>query len=433
MHHHLTTHHLTYNAVGMGLGKTATTLLAIADAILDFRSIGALVVAPLRVATMTWPWEVRKWDETAWLKVADLRTPEGQEAFLDASAHIYTINYESLHKLTALAKQRGSLPYDIEVWDEITMAKSHSSKRINRFRKETRRAPRRWGLTGTPTPNSLLDLFAQIRLLDNGERLGRAITRFRSAFFEPDFMGYTYTIRPGAADIIHSKIADIALALRSEDWLDIPDVHIEDVAVPLGDHQKAYDELKKELILEIDDEVVTAANAAVLVSKLLQFTSGVLYGEDGATASVHDAKLKALRKLVTDDPLLVMVAYRHEMDRIREEFPEAQFVEDHGPELFERWNRGEVPMLVAHPRSVGHGLNLQAGGNRMVWFTLTYSRECYEQGIARLARRGQLAETTVYRLICPGTIDEVVVEVLRDKKQGENRLLDALKMLKEKR
>lgn len=311
-----------------------------------------------------------------------------------------------------------------------TRAKSHSAKRINAFRRLPR-ASVRWGLTGTPTPNSLMDLFAQVRLLDDGQRLGKAFTRFRDTYFQPtDYMQYNWVPRPGAEEEIHAKIEDITLVLRSQDWLDIPDVQVVDVDVPLpADVMKRYKEFKKELLIEVDGKTLTAANAAVLILKLQQFTSGVIYDEERNHTTIHTAKIDALRKIKAR-PLLVAVQFRHEQDRIREAFPEAQFVEDHGSELFDRWNKGKVPMLVSHPASIGHGLNLQDGGCNLVWFSPTYNREHYEQMICRLARRGQTAETVVHRLICPGTVDEIVVEALRDKNEGENRLLEALKALK---
>ena len=431
MRDYLATHDVAFCCVGMGIGKTATTAVGILDRLADLQTSAALIVAPLRVATYTWPCEIAKWEQTRGIKVADIRTKEGKQAFLDGSANAYLINYESLHVVSDLLKKReGVLPYGIEVWDELTKAKSHSAKRINAFRRLPR-ASVRWGLTGTPTPNSLMDLFAQVRLLDDGKRLGKAFTRFRDTYFQPtDYMQYNWVPRPGAEEEIHAKIEDITLVLRSQDWLDIPDVQVVDVDVPLpADVMKRYKEFKKELLIEVDGKTLTAANAAVLILKLQQFTSGVIYDEERNHTTIHTAKIDALRKIKAR-PLLVAVQFRHEQDRIREAFPEAQFVEDHGSELFDRWNKGKVPMLVSHPASIGHGLNLQDGGCNLVWFSPTYNREHYEQMICRLARRGQTAETVVHRLICPGTVDEIVVEALRDKNEGENRLLEALKALK---
>jgi SNF2 family DNA or RNA helicase len=432
---HMLNNSATAGFVGMGIGKTATTLYALNELLHDLAVRAALVVAPLRVVNLTWPNEVEKWEQFRWMRVANLRTEEGKQAFIAGTAQLYLINYESLHVVGELLKKRkGKLPYDVEVWDETTKAKSHSSKRINAFRKLPR-APRRWGLTGTPAPNSLMDLFAQIRLLDDGAALGTSFTRFQQHYFDSDYMGWKWTPKGFAKDAINKAIAHLTVTLSSEDWLDIPDVHIEDVEVSLPD-PASYRQFERDLLIEIEGQTVTAANAAVLLGKLQQFTSGALYMEDKSTVHLHDAKLDALEKIVkkTDGPVLVAVNFQSEQDRLRARFPKAKFFADaktatEQQALLAAWNAGKVPMLVAHPASVGHGLNLQHGGNTLVWMTLTFSRENYEQMIARLARRGQENVTTVYRLVCPGTVDDVVVEALREKKETERSLLDSLKLL----
>ncbi len=432
---HFLRHPATAGFVGMGIGKTATSLYALNELLHDLAVRAALVVAPLRVVNLTWPNEVEKWEQFRWMRVANLRTEEGKQAFMAGTAQLYLINYESLHVVGELLKKRkGALPYDVEVWDETTKAKSHSSKRVNAFRKLPR-APRRWGLTGTPAPNSLLDLFAQIRLLDDGAALGTAFTRFQQLYFDSDWMGWKWTPKPWAKDAINKAIAHLTVTLSSEDWLDIPDVHIEDVEVSLPD-PASYRQFERDLLIEIEGQTVTAANAAVLLGKLQQFTSGALYMEDKSTAHLHDAKLDALEKIVkkTDGPVLVAVNFQSEQDRLRARFPKAKFFADaktaaEQQALLAAWNAGKVPILVAHPASVGHGLNLQHGGNTLVWMTLTFSREQVEQMIARLARRGQENVTVVHRLIVPGTVDDVVVEALREKKETERSLLDSLKLL----
>lgn len=432
---HMLAHPVTAGFVGMGIGKTATTLYALNELLHDLAVRAALVVAPLRVVNLTWPNEVEKWEQFRWMRVANMRTEEGKQAFLAGTAQLYLINYESLHVVGELLKKRkGKLPYDVEVWDETTKAKSHSSKRINAFRKLPR-APRRWGLTGTPAPNSLMDLFAQIRLLDDGAALGTSFTRFQQHYFDSDYMGWKWTPKGFAKDAINKAIAHLTVTLSSEDWLDIPDVHVEDVEVVLPD-PASYRQFERDLLIEIEGQTVTAANAAVLLGKLQQFTSGALYMEDKSIVHLHDAKLDALAAIVkkTDGPVLVAVNFQSEQDRLRARFPKAKFFADaktatEQQALLAAWNAGKVPMLVAHPASVGHGLNLQHGGNTLVWMTLTFSRENYEQMIARLARRGQENVTTVYRLVCPGTVDDVVVEDLREKKETERSLLDSLKLL----
>jgi SNF2 family DNA or RNA helicase len=426
--------------VGMGIGKTASCLSALRTLFCELEAEGALVVAPNRVANLTWPEEVRDWDEFKWMKVANLRTPAGKAAFLDGKADIYTINYESLHVVSNLVAARGgTLPYDVCIWDELTKAKNPSAKRINRFRTKVPRPPRVWGLTGTPMPNSELDLFAQVRLIDDGVRLGKTFMLYRETYFsKADYMGYKWEVREGARNTIEERISDITLTLRSKDWVDIPDPIVEDVEIPMDeDLTEQYREFEKTLILQLKEGgEITAATAAALVTKLLQFTSGASYDEFKDVHVIHTLKVDALRRLVakTDGPVLVAVNFQHEQDRLRKAFPQAEFFRDAATAtqqaaLKDRWNAGKVPVLVAHPKSVGHGLNLQHGGSTLVWTTLTYSREDYEQMICRLARRGQTKQVRVYRLIIPGTVDEVVASVVESKADNEAKLLNALTML----
>jgi len=321
-----------------------------------------------------------------------------------------------------------------------TKAKNPASKRINLLRRELPQVKHRIAMTGTPAPNSLLDLFAQVRLLDDGQRLGRSYDHFKKTYFAAtDYQQYNWEPIPGAAERIDQRIADITLTLRTSDWLkDLPDCHIEDVEVKLPEHVlEQYEEFKKELILELRSEVqITAANAAVLVRKLLQFTSGAIYDGEKKVHEVHDCKTAALAKIAkqTKGPLLVICDFKHEQDRIRRKFPQARFFADAKTpalqmQMISQWNRKEIPMLVGHPMSMGHGLNLQTGSQTMVWMSLTYSRECYEQTIARLHRRGQKDVVTVYRLMVPDTVDDVVAEVLEEKRNTEQRLLTALMLL----
>ena len=303
---------------------------------------------------------------------------------------------------------------------------------------------RRWALTGTPAPNSTLDLFAQVRLLDDGERLGKSFDQFKKTWFHAtDFNQYNWQINDGAQARIEQKISDITITLRSSDWLtDVPDACLDDIEIRVPqDLMHKYEEFERELVLTLRDEVeITAANAAALVNKLLQFTSGAVYDADKKWHPIHDLKMKALEKLFKADksPLLVACQFKHEQERIRKQFPMARFFSDATTptlqqSLLVQWNDGKVPMLVAHPRSIGHGLNLQHGSARMCWTSLTYSREEYEQFIARLARRGQKRVVMIHRLMMPGTVDDVVAEVLERKKANEQGLLSALMMLESAR
>jgi hypothetical protein len=426
--------------VGMGVGKTAAVLAHLNDLFLSGESVGALVVAPLRVANLTWPNEIRDWDQFSWMKIANLRTENGQRAFLNGKAHIYLINYEALKTLVSLVeRRRGKLPYDVVIFDELTRAKNPSSKRINLYRHKVPRVERQIGLTGTPMPNSWLDLFAQVRLVDEGERLGSNFLQFKRQYFYGSEQQFSpWKAKAGTTEMLEQKISDITVTLKSSDWLNIPDTVFEDIEIEFPEELRdRYKKLERDLIIELrKDKVLNVANAAALVSKLLQFTSGHMYDEERGVHPIHNLKFDALHKLAKahHEPLLVASIFQHEQTRIREQFPQAKFFADAKNEttqqkLLDDWNAGKVPMLVAHPASIGHGLNLQHGSSIMVWITLTYSREYYEQMIARLARRGQENIIKVYRLMVPGTADDAVAEALASKADNEARLISALQML----
>lgn len=418
--------------MGMGMGKTATTLAALEALMLDGACSGALIVAPLRVATLTWPHEVERWFPH--LRIADLRTAEGMETLKRGGAHLYTINYESLPRLArTYFYNRRSLAFDTVVFDELTMAKNPSSKRIRALRPYLPKLTRRWGLTGTPTPNSLLDLWAQIHLLDDGASLGRSMSHFRDSYFTSDYMGYNWTLRPGAEDSIYRLLSSVALTLRSSDYLDIPDTVYEDVEVPLPEPaREVYEELERELLVllrEKDAEIV-AVNAAVLVNKLLQVAGGAIYDAERRIHDLHTAKVDALKKLVAriKEPVLIACNFIHEKERIAKAIPGCVEWSD---DVLPRWNAGKIKAVVAHPKSIGHGLNLQAGGRTTIWFSRTWSRELYDQFNARVARKGQDKVPQVFHLVSPGTADEAVAEALRMKADGQNALLAALKSIQE--
>lgn len=417
---------------GMGLGKTGATLNAIDHLLANGIIRGALIVAPLRVATMTWPHEIEQWGFPN-IKVASLRTQEGIKAWNDRSANVFLVNYDMLQQFVDrfLKHGTGVSPVDMVVWDEITRAKNPASKRIKAFRPYRKMFSRHVGLTGTPAPNSYLDLFAPMRLLDGGERLGSAITHFRSRYFDQSYNGFSYTLKGDwAAKAIEEKISDIVLTLRSEDWLDIPPTTLVDIEVPLPDHaKKAYRKLEKELLLLVDRSEITAMNAAVLTSKLIQLTSGTIYDTEKNVVHIHDAKIKALKKLSKDanKPLLVATGFIHERERIVREVPGAEIFRE---DRLDAWNAGKIKLWVADPRSIGHGLNLQKGGDTVVWFSMTYSRELYDQTNARLARTGQKKETTIYRILADDTIDWAVAEAIRQKGEQQHGLMTALKNLK---
>ncbi len=426
--------------ISMGIGKTAAILQHVSDLLLNADIIGALVVAPMRVINLTWSSEIRDWDQFRWMRYANLRTESGQRDFLNGTGHVFGINYESLHLLVSLIQRRkGKLPYDLEIWDESTKSKNPSSKRINHFRRHAPRTHRRIAITGTPAPNSHLDLFAQVRLIDDGERLGSNYLTFKKTHYFSPFMPFQpWKPKAGTDKLIEEKIADITCTLRAVDWLNLPETTYEDVEIHFPKElQDRYETLEKELVIELrKDKMLNVGSAAALVTKLLQFTSGHMYCEEREVHPIHNLKFEALKRIADkeEQPLLVATIFLHEQQRIREQFPEAKFFADaKTPEtqrrLLEDWNAGKIRMLVAHPASASHGLNLQHGSSIIVWMTLTYSRELYEQMIARLARRGQERLIKVYRLLCPSTVDDAVAEALANKAENEARLISALQML----
>ena len=412
----LTSSPRAYCTVGLGLGKTATTLSALNELFRDGAIRSALIVAPLRVARITWPNEVRKWDQFQWMDVEHLMDGEPKN-----DAQLYLINYERLQKLTTLDF------CDVVVFDEITRAKNHASRRIKALHPLLKKRHRRWGLTGTPRPNSIMELFGQIRLLDDGERLGSKYHSFRDRYFYPtDYMRYNWEPRPGSEELIYSKIQDITLTLRSSDYLDVADTEVIDVPVSMSDSAwKVYSRLEKEFIAVIKGRDITAANAAVLVNKLLQVCSGAIYAEDRSVQVVHEDKILELKVLLKslNEPALIACSYIHEAKRICNLIPGAVHSTQVKGNLEDEWNSGRIKYLVADPRSLGHGLNLQQGGRNVIWFSPTWSRELYDQFNARVARKGQQQVPRVYRLLVPATMDDVVVESLREKGDGQAAML----------
>lgn len=412
---HLLANDRAYASVGLGLGKTASTLFALNNLFQDGAIRAALIVAPKRVARMTWPNEIEKWDQFGWMKVEHLLNdpPSGK-------AQIYLINYDRLDRLESLKF------CDVVVFDEITKAKNPQSKRINAIR-PLFKGQRRWGLTGTPRPNSLMELFAQIRLLDDGQRLGRAFTGFRDGYFFPtDYMRYNWAPKPGAEERVYTKISDLTVTLRSSDYLNVPDAILNDVEISLPPPaQDAYDELEKQFLVLTKDGEVVARNAAVLAGKLHQIAGGTVYNDDKTISPLHGEKIAALEKIVRDvkEPLLVACNYVHERERVVASIKGAVDASKFKGDIEKAWNSGGIPMLVADPRSLGHGLNLQQGGRTVVWFSPTWSRELYDQFNARVARKGQSQQPLIYRILAKGTIDEAIVETLRERGDAQNAML----------
>lgn len=412
---HLLSHERAYASVGLGLGKTASTLSAINTLFQEGAIRAALIVAPKRVARMTWPNEIAKWDQFRWMKVEHLigTKPSGQ-------AQIYLINYDRLGELDDLSF------CDVVVFDEITKAKNPQSKRINGLRPLFRNHMR-WGLTGTPRPNSLMELFGQIRLLDDGQRLGRAFTSFRDTYFYPtDYMRYNWEPKPNSEGRVYQKINDITVTLRSSDYLNLPDTILEDVEITLPDDvQEAYDELKKQFLIATPEGEVVARNAAVLVGKLHQIAGGGVYNDDGDSVGLHDTKIEALKGIAkkVGEPLLVACNYVHERERVCKAIKGSVNAATFKGDIEKAWNTGSLPMLVADPRSLGHGLNLQEGGRTVVWYSPTWSRELYDQFNARVARKGQAGQPLIFRILAKGSIDEAIVETLRERGDAQHEML----------
>lgn len=405
--------------VGLGLGKTATALSAITELACDGDFRGALVVAPVRVARLTWPNEIRKWDQFKWMRYEIL---QGQKP--SGRSDIYLINYERLHELRDLSF------CDTVVFDELTRAKNPKSERINALRPLLGPVRRRWGLTGTPRPNSVLELYAQIRLLDDGKRLGPSSVAFRKCFCEPtDWNEHTWTAKPGAAEIIYQKIHDLCITLKSSDYLNIPDTVVEDVDVPLPAVAHAlYRQVEKELYGVVGDGgEILAPNAGALAIKLHQVAGGTVYDADRNVHIVHDAKISALKKLLktVDGNAIIFTSYRHERERVCAAIGGTDASRVTG-DIENLWNTGALGDLVADPRSMGHGLNLQAGGRTVIWYSPHWSRELYDQANARVARKGQTEIPIVYRLVCPGTIDDAIVETLRTRGDEQHEMLTML-------
>lgn len=415
----------------MGLGKSVSTLTAISDLQDSFSVQKVLVIAPLRVANSTWAQEAEKWEHLEHLKVSVCTGSEKtRRSALHREADVYVINRENVVWLVDLYKKKW--PFDCVIVDESSSLKNPSAKRFRALKKVLPYTNYMVLLTGTPSPNSLMDLWSQMYLIDFGESLGRTITGYRQRFFEQDFMGYRYTIRDGCADKIHNLISDRVISMSAEDYLDLPDrIDLETkVELPSG-VMRRYKELEKTLLAELETgEEVEAVSAAALANKMLQFSNGAAYHDEHKNwAEIHKEKLDALADIVEDNPdenILVAYNYKFDLERLQKRFPQAVIL-DKEHETIERWNRGEIKMLLAHPASAGHGLNLQRGGSMSVWFGLNWSLELYQQFNARLHRQGQTKPVRIIHIVAKDTIDERVLMVLKDKDATQSSLLDALK------
>ncbi|MCP4277847.1 MAG: DEAD/DEAH box helicase [Gammaproteobacteria bacterium] len=414
----------------MGLGKTLITLTAIADLSDSFTIGKTLVIAPLRVANTTWHTELKNWEHTRHLTYQICTGPvKSRVAALMRSADVYIINRENVKWLVDYYGDKW--PFDFVVIDESSSFKSSSSQRFKALKKVSKHIDRMVQLTGTPSPNGLLDVWSQIALLDGGERLGRNMTAYKQRYFTTDYMGFKYTPVEGADEAIHKKLEDIVVTMKADDYLDLPARIDTVVNVELKPTlMKQYNAFEREFVTEVIDEDVAAMTAATLANKLLQFANGGLYlDETRRYASVHDEKLRALADIVEDNPnenLLVAYNYKFDLEKLQEKFPDAVVMSKSGKEV-EQWNNGEIKMLLAHPASAGHGLNLQKGGNIVVWYGLNWSLELYLQFNGRLHRQGQTRPVTIAHIVTAGTIDEKVMKAIESKAVTQDALMLALK------
>lgn len=427
------THPISALLLDMGLGKTSITLTAINDLLFDsFEIHKVLVVAPLRVARDTWSAEIEKWEHLKNLQYSVVVGP-AQERLkaLCTPADIYIINRENIQWLV---EESGlTFDFDMAVIDELSSFKNHQSKRFKAFMKVRPKLKRIVGLTGTPANNGLMDLFAEFKLLDMGERLGRLIGQYRNAYFQPDkrngMVVYSYKPLPDAEQRIYDKISDITISMKATDHLKMPELISAEYMVQLSENEKEkYDRLKKDLIFSTEDNEVTAANAASLSNKLSQMANGAVYSDDGETVHIHDRKLDALEDIIESmngRPLLVAYWFKHDLERIKKRF---EIREIKSSEDISDWNSGKIPVALIHPASAGHGLNLQSGGSTLVWFGLTWSLELYQQTNARLWRQGQTADTVVIQhIIAKSTIDEQIMKALKTKDTTQAALITAVK------
>ena len=415
-----------------GLGKSVITLTAIKNLMARGEVNRVLVVAPLRVGKTTWPEEIGKWDHLTGLTyaVAIGSVAERLNA-LKAQADITIINRENVEWL--IDKSGMPFDYDMLVIDELSSFKSFKAKRFKALLKVRPKITRVVGLTGTPSSNGLMDLWAEFRLLDLGERLGRYITRYRLAYFTPDKRNaqvvFSYKPLPGAEERIYDKIDDITISMRASDYLKLPSLVMNTVVVEMGEKEKdIYDNLCDDMVVSLGESEIDAVNAASLSNKLLQMANGAVYGEEQSVHHIHDEKLNALEDLIESangKPVLVAYWFKHDLARIKAKFPFVREIKTDAD--IRAWNRGEVEVGVIHPASAGHGLNLQTGGSTLIWFGLTWSLELYQQTNARLYRQGQKNTVVIHHIVTKGTIDERVLKALEKKEKTQNSLIDAVK------
>lgn len=425
-------HPVTAILLDMGLGKSVITLTAINDLIYNrFEVNRVLVIAPLRVANNTWPDEIKKWGHLNYLTYSVVTGSKQQRlAALKQDVNIYIINRENLKWLV----EDSEVPffYDMIVIDELSSFKSYRSQRFKCLKKLRPHVKRIVGLTGTPSSNGLMDLWAEFRVLDMGQRLGRYITHYRTTYFDPDkrnqHMVFTYKPKPGAEQRIYQQISDITISMKSKDYLKLPPLTMNTVKVHLSNQEAAvYDTMRDQLVVDMAGKQIDALNAASLSNKLSQMANGTVYDDNRNQILIHDRKLDALEDLIeaaNGKPVLVAYWFKHDLEQIKQRFDvrEIKATKD-----ISDWNQGAIPVGVIHPASAGHGLNLQAGGSTLIWYGLTWSLELYQQTNARLWRQGQTDPVVIHHIITENTIDEDILAALKRKDKTQTALINAVK------
>ena len=424
---------INYLAIQMGMGKSVTTLTAISDALKIKKPFKTLVVAPKRVALSTWHTEIETWEHLNHLTysiVAGKTLPNRKKA-LAADADIYIINRENIPWIVDF--YGSDFPFKWLVIDEASSFKSHSSKRFKKLRTVRNLVSNVTLLSGTPSPQGLHDLWSQIFLLDNGKRLGKTVTAFRNRWFKTDYMGYSYEPQPFAQSQIEHAVSDVMVSMKSVDYLELPKLNNITVKVELDAKTlKYYKELRDTMMIDFtdSDSEITATEAAVVAGKMLQMANGAIYDDDRNVIHLHDAKIDALKEIVEDNPgeqFLVAYNFKHDLSRLKKAFPFAKTIEDNS--TIKDWNNSKIKMLLAHPMSCGHGLNLQKNpkGNTAIWFGLNWSLELRQQMDARLYRQGKTKPVTIIDIVADGTIDERVQQALKDKCSVQDALMYAIK------
>jgi SNF2 family DNA or RNA helicase len=433
---HIIDHRASGLFLDMGLGKTISTLMAIEDLFILGDINKVLVVAPKKVAEDTWSTEINKWDEISHLRISKILGSKVQrERAVEVDADVYVINRDNVKWL--VDNYFNAWQWDMLVIDELSSFKSSKSQRFRSLKKAMPYFKKVVGLTGTPAPNSLIDLWPQLYLLDKGNRLGRTISSYREQYFRSGrsngYVVYDYILKDGAEKAIHEKIADICISMKAEDYLNLPERIDNKIYVNLPKKvREEYKRLEKDLVIQVENKDIEASNAAVLTGKLLQMANGAIYTDDKSIINIHDEKIDKLLEIIDTSngkPLLVFYNFKHDYTRISEALTKLKIKHQslNNSEDIKKWNNGEIQVALLHPASAGHGLNLQYGGNIIVWFGLTWSLELYQQANARLHRQGQKEIVVINHLIAKGTVDEDVIKALGNKEVNQNVLLEAVK------